>query len=73
MCEVLDNNYKVFDNYLEEIKDYDEEMKTYYDLRDANRRVDCFSDQVVTRYSQVSGRGQKMMEAIGKQGFNLEA
>lgn len=34
-------------DFTEALKDYDEEMQTYYDLREANRRVDSFSKQVV--------------------------
>src|SRR5699024_7746268 len=37
------DEYKIHDNYLKAIEDYDREMQTYYDLRDANRPVDCFS------------------------------
>lgn len=69
---MFENNYKTFDNYLEEIKDYDEEMNTYYDLRNANRRVDCFSDQVVTRLKNVAPNRQEMLQAIRKQGFDLK-
>ncbi|MFA7411522.1 MAG: NADPH-dependent oxidoreductase, partial [Tissierellaceae bacterium] len=46
---VFEDTYRKFDNYSEELKDYDEEMTTYYDLRDANRRVDSFSNQVVKK------------------------
>lgn len=49
VLRLFENTYKQFDNYLEEIKEYDIEMQTYYDLRDANNRVDCFSDQVVKK------------------------
>lgn len=69
---VFENSYKVFDNYLEVLKDYDEEMQTYYDLRDANRRVDCFSDQVVTRYTTSSLKRQEVMNSIRDQGFDLK-
>lgn len=68
---VFDNKYKIYTNFLDEIKDYDEEMTTYYDLRDANRRVDCFSDQVVTRYSSSSIKRQEVLKVIEKQGFDL--
>lgn len=69
---VFENNYKTFNNYLEEIKDYDEEMHTYYDLRNANKRVDCFSDQVVARLKNVVPKRQEIMKAIRKQGFDLK-
>lgn len=69
---VFENTYKIYDNYLEELKDYDEEMQTYYDLRDTSRRVDCFSDQVVTRYSKAATKRQEILNVIRDQGFDLK-
>lgn len=69
---VFENGYTVFDDYLDEIKEYDKEMRTYYDLRDANRRVDSFSDQVVARLVSASPKRQEMLNAIEKQGFDLK-
>lgn len=69
---VFENSYITFDNYLDEIKEYDKEMSTYYDLRDANKRVDCFSDQVVARLINVIPKRQKMLNIIRKQGFDLK-
>lgn len=68
---VFENEYKIYDNYLEELKDYDQEMHTYYDLRDANRRLDSFSDQVVTRMKNPSPKRAKMLNNIKAQAFNL--
>ncbi len=70
---VFENSYRIFDNYLEEIKDYDQEMTTYYDLRDANRRVDCFSDQVVTRLNISMPNRQEILKVIHRQGFKIQA
>lgn len=69
---VFENRYTRFDNYLEEIKNYDEEMTTYYDLRNANRRVDCFSDQVAAKLKSVIPARQEMLKAIRGQGFDLK-
>lgn len=69
---VFENQYKVLDNYLEELEDYDREMNTYYDLRDANRRVDTFSDQVVTGIKSVNPKRAKMLNIIRDQGFDLK-
>lgn len=69
---VFENSYKIFDNYLEELKDYDEEMQTYYDLRDANKRVDCFSHQVVTRLKNTVPKRQELLQVIRDQGFDLK-
>jgi len=69
---VFENHYTIFDNYLEEIKDYDEEMHNYYDLRNANRRVDSFSDQVVTRMKTANLKRQEIVNVIRQQGFDLK-
>lgn len=68
---VFENTYEIKDNYLNDIKDYDIELQTYYDLRDANRRVDSFSDQVVSRMKTPSIKRRKMLESIKKQGFDV--
>lgn len=69
---VFENSYKIFDNYLDEIKDYDEEMTTYYDLRDANRRVDSFSDQVVDKLAISLPKRREMLKVIRQQGFDVQ-
>lgn len=68
---LFENTYKQFDNYLEEIKEYDIEMQTYYDLRDANNRVDCFSDQVVKKLKNPIPKRSEMLNIMQKQGFDL--
>lgn len=68
---VFENEYTHFDNYLDKIKDYDEEMTAYYDLRDANRRVDCFSDQVVARANSIMPKRQDMLKVVEDKGFKL--
>ena len=47
--KLFENEYKVFENYKEEINEYDKEMQKYYDLREANKRVDSFSNQVIQK------------------------
>lgn len=69
---VFENNYKIYDNYLEEIREYDDEMQTYYDLRDANKRVDTFSNQVVTRLTSHQPKREEILNIIKKQGFDLK-
>lgn len=68
---VFENSYIIFDNYLEEIKDYDEEMTSYYDLRDANKRVDCYSEQVVAKISNSILKRQEILNIIKEQGFKI--
>lgn len=68
---LFENTYRKFDSYLEEIKEYDREMQTYYDLRDANKRVDCFSDQVVTKLKNPIPKRSEMLNIMKKQGLDL--
>lgn len=70
--KVFENEYKVFENYLNEIEDYDQEMTNYYDLRNANQRVDCFSDQVVKKTSSSNLKRQQVLKTIEKQGFHMD-
>lgn len=66
---MFENSYKVYDNYNDLIKEYDELMQTYYDLRQANKRVDSFSDQVITKLKNVNPIRQKIITNIKEQGF----
>lgn len=68
---MFENSYKCFDNNLDLIKEYDEIMQTYYDLRQANRRVDSFSSQIVTKLKNYNPIRQKIVNVIKKQGFDL--
>ncbi|WP_077368985.1 NADPH-dependent oxidoreductase [Anaerosalibacter sp. Marseille-P3206] len=68
---VFENKYTIFDNYLEELKDYDEEMRTYYDLRDANKRVDSFSNQVVAKFNNANPKRQGILNIVKKMGFDF--
>lgn len=69
---LFENEYKKFDNYMEEIKDYDEVMQTYYDLREANKRVDSFSRQVVGKLENVIFERADLLNVAEKQGFKLK-
>lgn len=69
---MFENSYKCFDNYSDMIKEYDEIMQTYYDLRQANKRVDSFSKQVITKLKNVNPIRQKIVNAIVEQGFDLK-
>lgn len=68
---LFENTYKKFDDYLEEIKEYDIEMQTYYDLREANKRVDSFSNQVVAKLKNLIPKRSDMLKVMKKQGFDL--
>ncbi|NLY36988.1 MAG: NADPH-dependent oxidoreductase [Tissierellia bacterium] len=63
--------YKIEKDYLEIFKDYDEEMQTYYDLRDANNRVDSFTNQIATQYANPSAKRNEILDIILEQGYTL--
>lgn len=63
--------YEKQEDYLEVFKDYDEEMQTYYDLRDANNRVDSFTNQIATQYKSPSAKRREILDIILEQGYTL--
>jgi nitroreductase len=69
--KVFENQYKVFDNYRENIKDYDAEMQTYYDLRDNGKHSDDFSQQIIKKFLAVNEKRSLLLNTVKKQGFNL--
>ena len=69
--KVFDNSYKIYDDYLETFKEYDNIMQTYYDLRDANRRVDSDTNQVITQAKKSFIERKDILKSIEKQGFIL--
>ncbi|MGI5949633.1 nitroreductase family protein [Peptoniphilus sp.] len=68
---VFENTYTHFEDYKETFHDYDEEMTTYYDLRDANRRVDSFSDQVYKKTLNSLEKRNKFLEVARKNSYKL--
>lgn len=68
---VFDNKYKKYSNYLDELENYDEVMQTYYDLRDANNKVDSFTKQVKTRTEMTLEKRKEILNDIKDQGFDL--
>ena len=70
-ANIFDNSYTVFDDYMALMKDYDAEMAQYYDLRDANRRVDCFTLQVVKKLQGVLPNRQHLIQQAEAQGFHF--
>lgn len=68
---VFENKYEVFDNYKDKLKSYDEEMTSYYDLRESNRRVETFSNQVIKKLKNPIPKRSKLIEIAIKNGFKL--
>jgi nitroreductase len=70
--KIFENEYRVADNYKDAIERYDQEMQTYYDLRDANRRVDSFSKQVIKFLSNPNENRTNLLTFLKKQGFDVQ-
>ncbi len=70
--KVFENEYKKSDDIMADIAEYDEEMQTYYDLRDANNRVDSFSNQVVTRLKSATPKRSQLLRVVKDQGFDFQ-
>jgi len=68
----FENGYIKQTNMLGLLKDYDEMMQTYYDLRDTNRRLDSFTQQVAKRMVAHNPARQALMNVIVDQGFDLK-
>ena len=59
------------DGVLDQLPAFDEEVHRYYDLRQADRPVDAFSDQVAT-ISQQDVSHQTLLDKAAAQGFRLD-
>lgn len=68
---IFENEYKIFDSYHEELKEYDEELQTYYDLRDANRRVDSFTKQIKDKVSIQRKLRAEYFKVAKEQGYDI--
>lgn len=66
---VMENGYQHQDNWTEALKDYDAEMTTYYDLRNANRRVDSYTNQVLSNLTTTREPNDESLQAARWQGF----
>ena len=68
----MENGYRELEKPLEELKEYDATVTEYYDLRDANRRVDAFTKQVSTKYHTLGAKRAEMLDVLKAQGFLTE-
>lgn len=68
----FEDEYKIFNNYLDEIEEYDEEMTYYYDTRANGRRSDCFSNQILKIFSNRNETAANVGKIIRKQGFLID-
>ena len=66
---VFENEYPK-DFQLSDLKEYDEVVQTYYDLRNANQRIDSFTNQIAGSKLQESIIGRDdIMEVLHSQGL----
>lgn len=70
--QFFENTYPAdADGVLDQLPAFDEEVHRYYDLRQADRPVDAFSDQVAT-ISQQDVSHQTLPDKAAAQGFRLD-
>lgn len=64
------NSYQPMKDPLDALHAYDQAVNQYYDLRDANRRVDTFTNQIAkAAAADLSEPRQKMLATLRKQGL----
>lgn len=68
----FEESYQTFDNYVEALKDYDDVVTTYYDLRDANKRIESFTNQVTAGMNRKPEKRLKIKSDLEKQGFIID-
>ena len=58
------------DGKLSDLSDYDQEVTTYYDLRDANRRIDSFTNQIAgAKLDRHHTKRDEIMKVLHQQGL----
>lgn len=65
----FENEYKVFDSYMDTIKEFDKKMQDYYDLRENGKRSDKFSEQVVKKFTKSAEKRSNDLNVIKNQGI----
>lgn len=64
------NSYQPIEKPLDALQAYDKTVNQYYDLRDANRRVDTFTNQIAKAASSIQSDNRKqMLNTLKQQGF----
>ena len=66
----MENGYR--EKSTRRVKKYDATVTEYYDLRDANKRVDAFTKQVSTKYHTLGAKRAEMLDVLKAQGFLTE-
>ncbi|MGY3766078.1 NADPH-dependent oxidoreductase [Vagococcus vulneris] len=68
----FDNEYKVVNDIKQELSDYDTIVTDYYDLRDANKRIDSFTKQITDGMSRRPAKRMDILKEVQKQGLLLD-
>ncbi|MDO5689760.1 MAG: nitroreductase family protein [Tissierellia bacterium] len=69
--KVFENAYEIYDSYTDRLADYNQEMKTYYDLRDANRKSQTYLEAIRRIYYRDEPHRANILRVVEQQGFLL--
>lgn len=69
---MVENTYPDIASYKAILTEYDEEVQEYYDLRDANNRIDSFTNQIEEKLGLGAAMTSPMLEILHEQGLLLE-
>ena len=65
----FENTYPKLENVCETLKDYDAIVHEYYDLRDANNRVDAFTTQIAKGMTRKHPGRMQLLKFYQRQAF----
>ena len=65
----FENSYPKFENVCDALKDYDAIVQEYYDLRDANNRIDAFTTQIAKGMTRKHPGRMQLLKFYQRQGF----
>lgn len=68
----FENGYDLKTPLVPKLEDYDARVHEYYDLRDANRRIDTFTDQVKRSLMAQPEKQGELLQLLHQQGFLLK-
>lgn len=69
---IFTDKYENFENYNSALSEHDKEMITYYDLRNPNRPLNKFTEQVVDKFSQQILERKNIINVALEQGFKFD-
>lgn len=66
---VMKDGYQPLEDPLNALAEYDKEVRTYYDLRNANQRVDAFTLQMARAMANPPAKRSELLEVLQEQGW----